>query len=101
MTYDEAVAYLNSFTNYEQVRQPTAMSEISLERMARLCHRLGDPQWRFRSILVAGTNGKGSVCTMLYSMLRESPAKACPERAVTSRLLCPKPFWRTNRKLWS
>ena len=72
MTYDDAIAHLDSFTNYEHQHQPQAMREVKLERMQRLCSRLGDPQRRFRSVIVAGTNGKGSICAMLYSMLRES-----------------------------
>lgn len=73
MTHPEAlVAYLDSLVNYEHQRDPDAMRAIPLERMRRLCRRLGDPQRRFRSILVAGTNGKGSICAMLYAMLRES-----------------------------
>jgi dihydrofolate synthase/folylpolyglutamate synthase len=72
MTYDEAVAYLESFVNYERAPQPAAMRTMTLERMRSLCRRLGDPQRSFRSILVTGTNGKGSICAMLYSMLRES-----------------------------
>ena len=72
MTYEEAVRYLDSFVNYEHQRDAKAMQEIQLSRMRRLCQRLGDPQRRFRSVLVAGTNGKGSICAMLYSMLRES-----------------------------
>jgi len=71
MTYEEAVTYLESFVNYERTHQPEAMRAVKLERMQRLCQRLGDPQRRFRSVLVAGTNGKGSICAMLYSMLRE------------------------------
>jgi dihydrofolate synthase/folylpolyglutamate synthase len=72
MTYDEAVAYLDSFTNYERAHEPQAMRQVKLERMRRLCRRLGDPQRAFRSVVVTGTNGKGSICAMLYSMLRES-----------------------------
>ena len=75
MTYQEAVAYLESFTNYERAPDPQAMRQVTLERVRRLCRRLGDPQRRFRSIVVAGTNGKGSICAMLYSMLRESPLR--------------------------
>lgn len=72
MTYEEAVAYLDSFVNYERTYEPQAMRAVKLERMQRLCQRLGEPQRSFRSVLVAGTNGKGSICAMLYSMLRES-----------------------------
>ncbi len=38
--------------------------KFGLENIARLCEALGNPQERFRSILVAGTNGKGSVTVM-------------------------------------
>ena len=76
MTYEEAVKYLESCVNYEWIHQPQAMRAVRLSRMRRLCERLGDPQRRFRSILVAGTNGKGSICAMLYSMLRESSLRA-------------------------
>ena len=72
MTFEQALAYLDSFVNYELAPKPAAMREIKLERMRRLCQRLGDPHRRFRSILVAGTNGKGSICAMLHSMLRET-----------------------------
>jgi len=70
MTYQDAVAYLDSLTNYERTHQPQAMREVKLDRMRALCQRLGNPQQRFRSILVAGTNGKGSICAMLYEILR-------------------------------
>lgn len=72
MTYEQAVEYLNTFVNYEQAREPQAMRRFTLDRMRRLCERLGQPQRRFRSVLVAGTNAKGSICAMLYSMLRRS-----------------------------
>ena len=72
MTYQEAVEYLESFVNYERQHDVPAMREVKLERMQRLCRLLGDPQRWFRSVLVTGTNGKGSICAMLYSMLREA-----------------------------
>ena len=72
MTYDDALAYLESLTNYERVRDPEAMGRIRLERMQALCQRLGDPHRRFRSILVAGTNGKGSICAMAASILQQA-----------------------------
>ena len=38
-----------------------------LEHMNAFCEALGHPERRFSSIHVAGTNGKGSVCSMLAS----------------------------------
>lgn len=43
-----------------------------LDRMRELMHRLGDPQRELRFVHVAGTNGKGSVCAMLASVLKEA-----------------------------
>ena len=43
-----------------------------LERMRALMERLGDPQDRVKFVHVCGTNGKGSVCTLIASVLRES-----------------------------
>ena len=47
-----------------------------LERITRLCTILGDPQDQFRSIHIAGTNGKGSVTAFVSTML------ACDDRKV-------------------
>ena len=47
-----------------------------LERITRLLELLGNPQDSVRSVHVAGTNGKGSVCTFLSTIL------ACDGRKV-------------------
>lgn len=70
MTYEEAIDYLKTLTNYEQAHQPEAMRQVRLDRMQWLCRQLGYPQRAFRSILVAGTNAKGSICAMVYAILR-------------------------------
>ena len=44
-------------------------SRPGLSRITELCARLGNPQVGMRFIHVAGTNGKGSVCAMLESVL--------------------------------
>jgi len=43
--------------------------KFELEHMRTLAHALGDPQTRFPSILIAGTNGKGSTAATLSSIL--------------------------------
>lgn len=43
--------------------------DFKLERVALALRNLGDPQAQFRSVHIAGTNGKGSVAAMLHSML--------------------------------
>ncbi|MFB3926046.1 MAG: folylpolyglutamate synthase/dihydrofolate synthase family protein [Syntrophales bacterium] len=48
---------------------------LSLDPIRRLMDRLGNPQEKYRTILVAGTNGKGSISSMLYSILRKSGMK--------------------------
>ncbi len=75
MTYADALAYLDSFVNYEKSMQPDVLQGIQLNRMRTLCEALGDPQSSFRSVVVAGTNGKGSVSEMTYSILKRSALK--------------------------
>jgi len=43
---------------------------LGLGNIRALMERLGHPERSFRSVLVAGTNGKGSVTTLLESVLR-------------------------------
>lgn len=63
-TYKEAVDYIEE--------TPKFTTKNKLEHTRECLRRLGDPQNRFRVIHVAGTNGKGSVCAFLTSMLREA-----------------------------
>lgn len=62
MTGQEAVAYIDTFQ--WQAHAP------GLERIRTLLHALGDPQKELKFVHVAGTNGKGSVCAYLASVLR-------------------------------
>jgi dihydrofolate synthase/folylpolyglutamate synthase len=45
---------------------------LGLGNIRALLERLGNPHRRFESIVVAGTNGKGSVTAMLASLLRQN-----------------------------
>jgi len=71
MTYHEAIAYLESFVDYEKlmgyVYDPV---RFNLARPRRLLAALGDPQQRFDAIHIAGTKGKGSAAIMTDAMLR-------------------------------
>lgn len=61
MNYNEALNYIHSLEVFG--------SRPGLERIKELLSVLGNPQNDCRFIHVAGTNGKGSVCTMLSSAL--------------------------------
>ena len=50
-------------------------SKYGLERMEALAESIANPEKRFSSIHVAGTNGKGSVCAMLESIYRSNGYK--------------------------
>ncbi len=43
--------------------------KLGLDQVSELLDSVGNPQDRLRCIHVAGTNGKGSVCALLYSAL--------------------------------
>ncbi|EJS44225.1 fol3p [Saccharomyces arboricola H-6] len=47
--------------------------ELGLSRITRLLEHLGNPQNSLRVLHVAGTNGKGSVCSYLSSVLQQKP----------------------------
>jgi dihydrofolate synthase/folylpolyglutamate synthase len=70
-TYDSALKYLFSQTDYEQMlRVRYNRDTFSLDRMKTLLEHLGNPQSKFRSVHVAGTKGKGSTCMLLARMLQ-------------------------------
>ena len=51
-------------------------SKPGLKRISELLERLGSPQKSLKFVHVAGTNGKGSVCAMLRSILSAAGYKA-------------------------
>lgn len=61
------------FDAIEFINEPRwRQMSLGLERIDRLMHELGDPQSRTACVHVAGTNGKGSTCAYLESILRAS-----------------------------
>lgn len=58
----DAVAYLSE--------ERWMQSRLGLERISELLYRLGNPEDKLRIIHVAGTNGKGSLCSFMAQILR-------------------------------
>ncbi|MDE6483310.1 MAG: bifunctional folylpolyglutamate synthase/dihydrofolate synthase [Rikenellaceae bacterium] len=73
MTTEEALDRLLSIPMFQQVGG--AAYNPGTERMEAFCRFLGDPQKMFRSVHVAGTNGKGSVSHMTAALLAECGLK--------------------------
>lgn len=67
MDYKEALQYIENTAKFGM--------NLGLERIERLLELMGDPHERIRCIHVAGTNGKGSVTSMISSMLKASGYK--------------------------
>lgn len=74
MTYRETLEWMFSRLPMYQ-RKGAAAYNARLEPSLALAHYLGDPHRAFRSIHVAGTNGKGSSSHMLASVLQEAGYK--------------------------
>ncbi|AQG79228.1 bifunctional folylpolyglutamate synthase/dihydrofolate synthase [Spirosoma montaniterrae] len=71
MQYQEALDYLYSRLPVFHRIGPKALKP-GLGNTLRLCDALGNPQHRFRSIHVAGTNGKGSTAHMLAAIYQSA-----------------------------
>ena len=61
MNFNETVDWLYSFQKYGM--------KLGLERIKYISKQLGNPHKNYKTIHVGGTNGKGSVCRFLESIL--------------------------------
>lgn len=67
-------------TTFEQAEKyiydtPKFTTKNALEDTKAFLHKLGDPDKKMKMIHVAGTNGKGSVCAYMRSILEEAGKK--------------------------
>ena len=76
MTYDQAVRYLLTLGRELASPQQARAAKFDLENIRRFAERLGHPERAFRSVHIAGTNGKGSTAAMLASILRAAGLRA-------------------------
>lgn len=67
MNYNEAMSYIKEVGNFG--------SNYGLERTYRILELLDNPQDKIKIVHVAGTNGKGSVTSMITSLLMEAGFK--------------------------
>lgn len=73
-TYQETLDYMYAQLPMFQ-RIGSAAYKANLDNTIALCNRLGNPEKKFKSIHVAGTNGKGSTSHMLASILQAADLK--------------------------
>ncbi|OIO36453.1 MAG: hypothetical protein AUJ74_02460 [Candidatus Omnitrophica bacterium CG1_02_44_16] len=71
MNYEEALAYLDTFINYERKTDYQYKAAFKLERIQKFLSNLGNPQHELKAIHVAGTKGKGSSACFIAQILKE------------------------------
>jgi dihydrofolate synthase/folylpolyglutamate synthase len=67
MNYKDCIDWLYSFEKFG--------IKLGLDRIKLICNKLGNPQKKYNIIHVGGTNGKGSVCHILHSILTKNGYK--------------------------
>lgn len=67
MKYEDAIKLITGKSNF--------YIDLGLDRISAVLDKFGNPENSLKFIHVAGTNGKGSVCTMLASILQEAGYK--------------------------
>src|SRR6266849_6179052 len=70
--YQEALAYIYSFTDYERGDKYTRDRNENLLREIALLELLGNPHHQYTNTLIAGTKGKGSTAAFIERVLREA-----------------------------
>lgn len=101
MTYQQTLDYL-----YSKLPMFTRVGAVALKKdlhnTVEFCNRLDNPQKKFKSIHVGGTNGKGSTSHMLAAILQQAGYKTglytsphlkdFRERIRINGKMCPKSF---------
>ncbi|HEY5750979.1 MAG TPA: folylpolyglutamate synthase/dihydrofolate synthase family protein [Chryseolinea sp.] len=73
-TYAETLQYLyNNLPMFQRIGAAALKNDLS--NTLKLCEALGNPQKKFKSIHIAGTNGKGSTSHMLASVFQSAGYK--------------------------
>jgi dihydrofolate synthase / folylpolyglutamate synthase len=75
MNYDESLKYLLSLGRELSAPTQAAAAKFNLENISTLAEALGHPERKYRSVHIAGTNGKGSTAAFTESILRAAGRK--------------------------
>ena len=67
MNYSQSIDFVNNLGEFSY--------NFNLDRIKKFLDRLGNPQDKLKIIHVAGTNGKGSVCAYISTILVEAGFK--------------------------
>jgi len=71
LNYQAALDYLYSFINYEKIGMAAiTAANYNLERVGYLLEELGNPQYKYPAIVIAGTKGKGSTAALSAAALQ-------------------------------
>jgi dihydrofolate synthase/folylpolyglutamate synthase len=76
MSYAAAIDQLNAMIPELLIPPGQPRRKFALEEVRILLAALGDPQRHFKSVLIAGTNGKGSTAATLAAILTASGLRA-------------------------
>lgn len=102
LTYDDALNYIENYT--------WSKTRLGLSRTYELLDALGNPQDALKFIHVAGSNGKGSTCAMLSSILSKAGFKTgfylsphlfsfCERFQINGRQIAEEDFIDITRKV--
>jgi dihydrofolate synthase/folylpolyglutamate synthase len=67
MNFNSSLKWINNFQKFG--------IKLGLDRIKYILEKLGDPQDSYKIIHIGGSNGKGSVCKFISSILKESDYK--------------------------
>lgn len=72
MDYFRAKRFLDTLPDWETGTPPSGPLEDYLPRMRALLARLDNPQYTFRTLIVGGTNGKGTVSSLVAALAQHA-----------------------------
>jgi dihydrofolate synthase/folylpolyglutamate synthase len=74
MNYQQTIDYLfERLPMYSRIG--AAAYKEDMTNTIKLCEAIGNPHTKFKSVHIAGTNGKGSVSHMLYAIFQTAGYK--------------------------